>query len=65
MGLRRGLLACPIVPLSYPDNLFADKSLFKAKGPVWHKKNRKAGIIPKGLRNIDMEASWSKSAYFS
>lgn len=40
-----------------------DKSLFKALGPVWHQKDRKAGRIPEGLRNLDPEATWSKSDY--
>lgn len=33
----------------------------KAKGPVWHKKQKEKGIIPKGLRGIDKEATWCKS----
>jgi hypothetical protein len=41
----------------------SDKSLFKTQGPVWHQKQRLAGIIPKGLRHLDTDASWSKSAY--
>lgn len=44
-------------------HLVEDKSLFQAKGPVWHQKDRKAGHIPSGLRGLDTEASWSKSAY--
>ncbi len=43
--------------------LFEDKSLFKARGPVWHQKDRKAGHIPDKLRNLDCDATWSKSAY--
>ena len=43
--------------------LFEDKSLFKAKGPVWHQKDRKADHIPDKLRNLDQDATWSKSAY--
>ena len=42
---------------------YEDKSLFKAHGRVWHKKDRAKNHIPKGLRNIDKTASWSKSAY--
>jgi hypothetical protein len=42
---------------------FEDKSLFKALGPVWHQKDRKEGRIPKGLRHLDQEATWSKSDY--
>jgi hypothetical protein len=39
----------------------ADKMMTKAKGPVWHKKQKEKGIIPKGLRGIDREATWCKS----
>ena len=39
----------------------ADKMMNKAKGPVWHKKQEDLGIIPKGLRGIDKEATWCKS----
>lgn len=42
---------------------FEAKSLFKALGPVWHQKDRKAGRIPEGLRTLDQEAPWSKAAY--
>ncbi|BCM88436.1 hypothetical protein IAD21_00267 [Abditibacteriota bacterium] len=40
-----------------------DKSLFRASGPVWHQKDRVAGVVPAGLRRLDLDASWSKSAY--
>ena len=33
----------------------------KAKGPVWHKKHKEKGIIPKGLRGVDRQATWCKS----
>ena len=33
----------------------------KAKGPVWHKKHKDKGIIPKGLRGLDRQARWCKS----
>jgi hypothetical protein len=33
----------------------------KAKGPVWHKKQKEKGLIPKGLRGIDKDATWGKS----
>ena len=42
---------------------YEDKSLFKAQGPVWHKKDRLKNHIPKGPRNLDKTAHWSKSAY--
>lgn len=45
------------------DVLYEDKSLFKARGPVWHQSDRKAGRIPEGLRNLDTDATWSKSGY--
>lgn len=35
--------------------------MIQAKGPVWHKKQKEQGIIPKGLRGIDKEATWSYS----
>ena len=43
--------------------VYEDKSLFKAQGPVWHKKDRAKNHIPKGLRNVDKTANWSKSHY--
>jgi hypothetical protein len=42
---------------------YVDKSLFKAQGPVWHQRDRKVGRIPPGLRHLDQEATWAKSAY--
>ena len=44
-------------------HLVEDKSLFKAKGPVWHQSDRKQGRIPENLRNLDTDATWSKSGY--
>jgi hypothetical protein len=44
-------------------HLVADESLFKAKGPVWHQSDRKANRIPEKLRNLDTDATWSKSGY--
>lgn len=35
--------------------------LNRARGPVWHRKQQEQGIIPKGLRGLDTEATWSKS----
>ena len=45
------------------DLAYEDKSLFKARGPVWHKKDRAKNHIPRGLRNVDRTANWSKSGY--
>lgn len=35
--------------------------MVKAKGPVWHRKQQKQGVIPDGLRALDTEATWSYS----
>ena len=43
--------------------MFEDKSLYKAQGPVWHQKDRRANHIPEGLRNLDTDATWSTSKY--
>jgi len=43
--------------------LYEDKSLFKAQGPVWHQSDRQAGRSPPGLHHLDTEATWSTSAY--
>jgi hypothetical protein len=37
--------------------------LFKAQGTVWHQSDRKIGRIPEKLRNLDTDATWSKSGY--
>jgi hypothetical protein len=44
-------------------DLYTDKSLFKAQGPVWHQSDRQAGRIPDKLRHLDTDVSWSKSGY--
>jgi hypothetical protein len=38
-----------------------DSTPLRAKGGVWHKKHREAGIVPHST--IDTEAQWSKSGY--
>lgn len=35
--------------------------MVKARGPVWHQKQKKQGIIPKGLYGLDGDATWSHS----
>jgi hypothetical protein len=40
-----------------------DGRMYEARGPKWHQKQRKAGIIPRGLRNVDDESAWGKSGY--
>ena len=41
----------------------SDGSAFKAHGPVWHKKDKKAGRIPDGLHGLDVDADWIQSTY--
>jgi hypothetical protein len=41
----------------------SDGSAFATHGPVWHKKDKKAGIVPKGLHGLDREADWIQSSY--
>lgn len=41
--------------------VFIDKSVFRAKGGIWHQKHRLVGVIPHA--SIDTDASWAKSAY--
>ena len=38
-----------------------DSTLLAAKGGVWHKKDREAGLVPHS--SIDIEAHWSKSGW--
>lgn len=40
-----------------------DGRMYEAAGPLWHKKDRQKGAVPCGLRNVDIESSWSKSNY--
>lgn len=35
--------------------------MVRSRGPVWHQKQKKQGIIPKGLRGLDKEATWGTS----
>lgn len=58
-----GTYAEDLDPRFRSDDLYTDKSLFKAQGPVWHQSDRLAGRIPEKLRHLDTDASWSKSGY--
>lgn len=40
-----------------------DGRMYQSNGPLWHKTDRIKDRIPKGLRNVDRESSWSKSGY--
>lgn len=35
--------------------------MVRSKGPVWHKKQKDVGIMPKNLRGVDREATWAYS----
>jgi hypothetical protein len=39
----------------------SDGSAFATPGPVWHKADKQAGLIPEGLRGLDTEADWIQS----
>jgi hypothetical protein len=41
----------------------ADKSLVAARGPLWHKSDRKKNRIPKGLRGVDRGSDWGCSKH--
>lgn len=41
----------------------SDGSAFATPGPVWHKKDKGAGVIPAGLHGVDREADWIQSEY--
>jgi hypothetical protein len=43
--------------------LFAaeDSTSLKSKGPLWHKKYRRQGIIPYNLRGVDKDSKWGFS----
>jgi hypothetical protein len=43
------------------DVVSADKMMVHARGPVWHRKQQVQGIIPKGLRGVDTDGTWSYS----
>jgi hypothetical protein len=40
-----------------------DKSLMAARGPLWHKSDRKKNRIPKGLRGVDRDSDWGCSKH--
>ena len=58
-----GQYAQALAPYGDRQHLYADKSLFKAQGPVWHQSDRQAERIPEKLRHVDTDATWSKSGY--
>jgi len=55
--------AAPLGEEFHTEVVYEDKSLFRARGPVWHKKDMQMNRIPDNLRDLDTDATWSKSAY--
>ena len=43
--------------------LSLDNRMFPAVGAIWHRKDQKRGIIPRGVRNVDKTAGWGVSHY--
>jgi Transposase DDE domain len=47
--------------LAYARAAAIDSTVLRARGGVWHQKDRKAGVVPH--TSIDTEASWTKSGW--
>jgi hypothetical protein len=60
-SLGRYLVACLQPWREHGRAVAADSTPLRAKGGVWHKKDREAGRVPHS--SIDTEADWSKSGY--
>ena len=63
---RIGLLGRHLVELIEPwahsgRAVAIDSTVLRAKGGVWHKKDREAGVVPHS--SIDTEAGWTKSGW--
>jgi len=54
-ALREGVTSAQTVAV--------DKSLIKARGPLWHSKDRRKGHIPKRLRGVDRDSRWGFSKH--
>ena len=54
-----------LTALAVPNQLVSaiDGRMYKALGPLWHKKYRQQKQIPPKLRNVDVESEWFKSGY--
>lgn len=53
--IRQGIVDATVVAV--------DKSVIRAKGPQWHHRDRRRGVIPKGLTGVDREATWTFSEH--
>jgi hypothetical protein len=61
-----GCLGCHLIALiepwaNYGCAVAADSTILRAKGGVWHKQHREAGVVPH--TSIDTEAHWTKSGW--
>jgi len=59
--LGRHLVALIDPWVDYARAAAIDSTVLRAKGGVWHKKDREAGVVPHS--SIDTEASWTKSGW--
>jgi hypothetical protein len=46
-----------------PLDVAVDKSMVAARGPLWHKSDRKRKRIPKKLRGVDRDSQWGYSQH--
>ena len=46
-----------------PEVSAVDGRMYQALGPKWHQRDRKQGLVPVGLRNVDTQSHRSKSGY--
>jgi len=46
-----------------PKDVAVDKSLVAARGPLWHKSDRKRNRVPKKLRGVDRDSDWGYSKH--
>lgn len=46
-----------------PKDTAVDKSMIAARGPLWHKSDRKRNRIPKKLRGVDRDSDWGCSQH--
>lgn len=61
LGSQQNLSCSYFLNLTNDRAISADKMMNKAKGPIWPKKQKDNGIVPKKLRPLDKEATWGKS----
>lgn len=47
--------------IGHAQTVAVDKSLVSARGPKWHRADRKRGRVPRGLRGVDRDSDWGFS----